>query len=187
MTILKNIIYTFIVSLIFASCQKEILPKPAAQLRLDYPIANYQIFDKDCPFNFEYNQISIVKMNQNCNLQIQYPKLKATIYISYKPVAANLNRLLNDAQKLTFEHVIKADEIIDQQFINKDNQVYGMFYEVSGNAATNAQFYVTDSTHNFIDCSLYFYAKPNFDSIYPAVNYIKNDMRKLMETIRWKN
>ena len=61
-----------------------------------------------------------------------------------------------------------------------------MFYEVGGNAATNAQFYATDSTKNFVTGSLYFYAKPNFDSIIPAANYIKADVRKIMETIKWK-
>jgi gliding motility-associated lipoprotein GldD len=94
--------------------------------------------------------------------------------------------LLRDAQKLTFEHVIKADDIKEQPFLNDDKKVYGMFYEVSGNAATNAQFYVTDSTKHFVTGSVYFYAKPNFDSIMPATSYVKNDMQRLMETIKWK-
>jgi gliding motility-associated lipoprotein GldD len=94
--------------------------------------------------------------------------------------------LLKDAQKLTYEHVIKADDILEQPFLNREAKVYGMFYEVNGNAATNAQFYVTDSTKHFVDCSVYFYAKPNFDSIMPAVSYLKNDMKTLMESLRWK-
>ena len=61
-----------------------------------------------------------------------------------------------------------------------------MFYEVGGNAATNIQFYVTDSTKNFVTGSLYFYAKPNFDSILPAASYIKADVRKIIETMKWK-
>ena len=61
-----------------------------------------------------------------------------------------------------------------------------MFYEVGGNAATNIQFYVTDSTKNFITGSLYFYAKPNFDSILPAADYIKADVRQIIETMKWK-
>jgi gliding motility-associated lipoprotein GldD len=93
---------------------------------------------------------------------------------------------LRDAQKLTYEHVIKADDILEQPFANKDHKVYGMFYQVDGNAATNAQFYVTDSTKHFMDFSVYFYAKPNFDSVMPAASYIKNDMRRLMESLRWK-
>ena len=61
-----------------------------------------------------------------------------------------------------------------------------MFYQVGGNAATNAQFYVTDSTKNFVTASMYFYSKPNFDSILPAADYIKNDMKQIIESIKWK-
>ena len=62
-----------------------------------------------------------------------------------------------------------------------------MFYEVVGNAASQAQFYVTDSTQHFLSGSLYFYVKPNYDSILPATEYVKNDIRKIMETLQWKN
>jgi gliding motility-associated lipoprotein GldD len=112
--------------------------------------------------------------------------MKATVYITYKPVQNNIDKLLRDAQKLTYEHVIKADDILEQPFINSTDKVYGMFYRVNGNAATNAQFYVTDSVKHFLTGSVYFYAKPNYDSIMPATDYIKKDMRKIMETIRWK-
>jgi gliding motility-associated lipoprotein GldD len=112
--------------------------------------------------------------------------MKATLYLNYKPVRGDIKLLLRDAQKLTYEHVIKADDIVEQPFLNKDKKVFGMFYSVSGNAATNAQFYATDSIKNFIDCSVYFYAKPNFDSIMPATDYVKKDMRRLMESLKWK-
>ena len=52
--------------------------------------------------------------------------------------------------------------------------------------ATNAQFYLTDSIKHFVTGSVYFYAKPNFDSIMPAADYVKNDMQTLMETLKWK-
>jgi len=34
--------------------------------------------------------------------------------------------------------------------------------------------------------SLYFYAKPNYDSILPAAMYLQNDIRRIMESLRWK-
>lgn len=179
------IVLTLFVFSVFG-CKKEVLPKPSSQLRLDYPIAQYAHFENECPFTFDINSAATIKEKTNCNFTIDYPKMKATIYISYKPVHQNINALLRDAQKLTYEHVIKADDILEQPFINKDYKVYGMFYEVNGNAATNAQFYVTDSIKHFIDCSVYFYAKPNFDSVMPATSYIKNDMQTLMESLRWK-
>jgi gliding motility-associated lipoprotein GldD len=112
--------------------------------------------------------------------------MKATIYLSYKPVNNNIKLLLQDAQKLTYQHVIKADDILEQPYINLEKRVFGMFYQVDGNAATNTQFYVTDSTKNFVSGSVYFYAKPNFDSIMPAASYIKNDVQNLMESLKWK-
>ncbi len=170
----------------FSSCKNDVLPKPSGYLRLDYPEAKYAHFEGNCPFTFDMNDAAIIKGKPNCSFEISYPKMKATLYLSYKPVNGNINNLLKDAQKLTYAHVIKADDILEQPYINADKKVYGMFYNVNGNAATNAQFYVTDSTKHFLDCSVYFYAKPNYDSIMPATSYIKNDMQKLMETLKWK-
>ena len=93
---------------------------------------------------------------------------------------------MSDAQKLSYEHVVKADDIIEQPFVNDQAEVYGMYYEVRGNAASQAQFYVTDSVQHFVTGSLYFYAKPNYDSIYPAAVYLQKDIRKIMESLRWK-
>ncbi len=171
---------------VFISCKDDVLPKPAGQLRLDYPIAEYAAFSSDCPFTFDINEDAKIKADKDCGFSIQYPKMKATIFLTYKPVNGNIEKLLRDAQKLTFEHVIKADDIMEQPFLNRDKKVYGMFYRVNGNAATNAQFYVTDSTRHFVTGSVYFYAKPNFDSIMPATSYVKDDMQHLMESLQWK-
>lgn len=182
----KAVVLVFLALVLFSSCKKEVLPKPQSYLRLDYPMANYMHFENQCPFAFDMNSKAVIKGEKDCGFTITYPKMKATIYLTYKPVNNNLNKLLRDAQKLTFEHVIKADDILEQPYLNSDKKVYGMFYQVDGNAATNSQFYLTDSTRHFITGSVYFYAKPNFDSIMPAASYIKNDMQHLMETLSWK-
>ncbi len=168
------------------SCKNEVLPKPASYLRLDYPEAKYANFESKCPFTFEMNSDAIIKGEKDCGFTITYPKMKATIYLTYKPVNKDINKLLRDAQKLTYEHVIKADDILEQPFLNHTKKVYGMFYQVDGNAATNSQFYVTDSVKHFVIGSVYFYAKPNYDSIMPAASYVRNDMQRLMETLKWK-
>jgi gliding motility-associated lipoprotein GldD len=173
-------------ALTVTSCKNDVLPKPASFLRLDYPEAKYVNFENNCPFTFEMNEGAIIKGEKECGFAITYPKMKATIYLTYKPVNGNIDKLLRDAQKLTYEHVIKADDILEQPYLNPQKKVYGMFYQVDGNAATNSQFYVTDSTKHFLIGSVYFYAKPNFDSIMPAASYVKNDMQRLMETLKWK-
>ncbi|WP_112113115.1 gliding motility lipoprotein GldD [Flavobacterium aciduliphilum] len=179
-------ILLLLISSFFVSCKDEVLPKPTSQLRLEYPVATYAAFENECPFTFNMNENAVIKGEKDCGFTINYPKMKATIYLTYKPVNHNLEKLLKDAQKLTYEHVIKADDILEQPYINPNKKVYGMFYRVSGNAATNAQFYVTDSVKHFLTGSVYFYAKPNFDSILPAADYIRNDMQTLMETLKWK-
>lgn len=183
---MKKLTLLFISSLAVISCKKEITPKPKAQLRLEYVNSTYGNLEGSCPYTFMVNNEAKIKSTEPCSYEITYPKMKATIYITYKNVDNNIDKLLRDAQKLTYDHVIKADEIITQPYINKEHKVYGMFSEVGGNAATNAQFYVTDSTKNFLVGSMYFYAKPNFDSILPAASYIKDDIRKIMETLEWK-
>ena len=185
---IKKTSYFLVTLLLLAlviSCKDEVLPKPASQLRLDYPVAKYAHFNNHCPFEFEMNEDAVIKEDKDCSFSIHYPKMKATIYLTYKTVDNNLTGLLKDAQKLTYEHVIKADDILEQPYVNYDKKVYGMFYRVNGNAATNAQFYATDSINHFVTGSVYFYAKPKYDSIMPAADYVKNDMQRLIETINW--
>lgn len=185
----KNIL-PFAAALIFltsaVSCKDDAVPKPSGYLRLDFNEAEYARFENYCPYGFDINDAAVIRETKDCSFTINYPKMKATVYLTYKPVKNNIDLLLRDAQKLTYEHVIKADDILEQPYLNPNKKVYGMFYQVGGNAATNTQFYVTDSTRHFVAGSVYFYAKPNFDSIMPAADYIKNDMRRLMETIEWK-
>lgn len=182
----NNFLFFLVVSLVVIGCKDDVQPRPKAMLRLDYPMADYTRSNMDCPYTFDQNILSNVKENKDCSLVLDYPMMKGSIYLTYKPVNGNLDTLLVDAQKLSYEHVRKADNIIDQPFVNPNDQVYGMFYEVSGNAASQSQFYVTDSTEHFVTGSLYFYAKPNYDSILPAAMYLQNDIRRIMETLRWK-
>lgn len=182
--------YRFILLLlgifVFTACKDEVLVKPAAKLRLDYPEQRYRPVRLDCPFSFEINDVSNIEVKNKCDINIHYPKMKATLYLTYQKVDGNLDAMLRDAQKLAYDHTIKANSIPEQPFVNPDDDVYGMFYMINGDAATQAGFYVTDSINHFLNGALYFEAKPNFDSIYPAVIYLRQDIRRLIETITWK-
>ncbi len=178
--------YVLLVSISFLfSCKNDPLPKPTAQLRLEYPKPIYKMTDENCSYRFEQNTFSTLHSKSCTELNLHYPTMKADVFITYKKVENNITELLQDAEKLTYDHALKADGIAKQPFINSKNRVYGMFYEVMGNAASQTQFYVTDSTQHFLSGSLYFYVKPNYDSILPATAYVKNDMRKIMETLQW--
>ena len=173
-------------SLLFISCQQEVIPKPKAYLSLEYPKKAYQKLPISKPYSFDVLESSILKNEQNGWLKIQYPTLKASIDITYRAVDNNLLELLTEAEKLVFKHTLKAEEITSKDFLNTKKKVFGSMYEITGNAASQIQFHATDSTNNFIKGSLYFYTKPNYDSILPAVAYIKKDILRLMETLKWQ-
>ena len=171
---------------LFTACNKDAFPKPKAYLLLEYPIADYHRFVNGCPYSFAISKESEISFQDNCNAIISYPKLHAQVHITYKGIQNNLRAILSDADKLTTKHTIKADAIIPYPFENKKQKVYGLMNEVQGESASNVQFYLTDSTQHFITAALYFKIRPNYDSLFPAVDYIKNDMMNMMETMEWK-
>ena len=182
---MRNLFLLYFLS-IFLSCKDTVLPKPKAYLSLTYPEKTYKKLKFKRPYNFKILQNSVVIDDKNNWLKIKYPKLKASIDITYRPVKNNIKELLTEAEKLVFKHTAKAEQIISKEFINKEKSVYGSIYEITGNAASHIQFHATDSTKHFLKGSLYFFAKPNYDSILPAVNYIKEDILHLVETLEWK-
>lgn len=170
------------------SCGDDLVVKPSAKLSLEYPKATYQRIKTECPYTFLKNESAKLVEKKGCGMNLRYPNMKATIYLTYQKIRyQNLDSLLYDAQKLTYDHTIKAQSILEQPRVDSINKVFGMLYMIDGNAATQSQFYVTDSINHFITGSVYFEAKPNFDSIYPAVVYLREDVRSIMETIEWKN
>ena len=188
--------FLIICGLLLMSCGDNVVPKPRAYLRLEYPEAKYGKAEINLPFSFEKNKLAtkqeIIKVEgttQSYGIDLGYPSMKGTIYLTYKAVEGskeNLMAFLKDAQNFTQKHTIKADEIKEQAFIDDKKKVYGMLYEVGGNAASQSQFYITDSINHFLTGSLYFYAKPNYDSILPAAHYLQQDIKHIMETVRWE-
>lgn len=180
-------IILLLITLFFLSCGNETIPKPKAYLSLEYPAEKYVSLAVNRPYFFEVSANSVIKELPKKWLKIQYPKLKASVDITYRPISNNLNELLMEAEKLVLEHTVKADHISWRSFTNKETEVYGKMCEIAGNAASQVQFHVTDSTNHFVKGSLFFYVKPNYDSILPAVEYIKKDMIHMMETLEWKD
>ena len=183
---IKNALIIFVLAL-FVSCTEVILPKPKAQLRLEYPENTYQQVISDCPYSIEISQNAVIEFENNCWAKIHYPSLNATIHLTYRSVDNNLIPILKEVEKLTFEHTIKADNIpYAKPFKNQLHKTYGKLINVEGNVASNIQFHVTDSVKNMLYGTLYFNVKPNYDSILPALKYIEKDIKNLMESVEWQ-
>ena len=181
-----NKFYIFFQCLILIGCGSDMQPKPYAYLSLEYPEADYKKTEIEFNFSFEYNNLAKFKFEKKSSPRLVYPKMKATLYLNYNSVKKNIDSLLNDAYKLPYKHISKAQSIPEKIFINKEKQVYGTLFSIVGNAASQHQFFLTDSLNHFLVGSLYFFARPNYDSIYPAVKYLEKDIIHLIETLEWE-
>ena len=179
---------------VFASCNsKRSTPKPRGYYRIELPQEHTYIRTtlKSYPYSFEVSSYATVTSSDEERsepywININYPNYNAKIHISYKPVKDNLGTYVEDMHYMVYKHTIKADEIFQERFENADGKTFGYFYDIGGDAASNAQFYLTDSTRHFLRGSLYFNTHPNRDSLQPVIEYITEDIFHLMETTKWQ-
>ncbi len=180
-------VFFFLLIASFTSCEDDVVVKPHAALRLRFPTPVYSTVNMDCPFVFKQNEFAQVSVNKNCGLKVDYPNMKATVFITYRETNTSiLEAQLREAERLALNHGPRALSIPQSQYVNPDKKTYGTFYEINGNAASHGQFHLTDSTKHFVTAALYFDTKPNFDSLLPAIEYVRNDMRMMMETMEWR-
>jgi gliding motility-associated lipoprotein GldD len=87
---------------------------------------------------------------------------------------------------IVYKHSIKADDIIESVINQPERNVFGMFYDIKGNAASSVNFYLTDSISGFLSGSLYFNSRPNKDSLSPAIDFFREDILHLINSFEWK-
>lgn len=186
----------YLVLLVFISCNSPYTPKPRGYFRIDFPKHEYQTFNNpEFPYSFDYPVYGNIQRDTSFFgdkpenpywINIDFPRFHAKIYISYKKVEGNFEKLREDAYKMTYKHSYKASSIEDS-IISTPLGVHGIFFNVGGNAATAKQFFVTDSDSHFLRGALYFDTTPNADSLIIVNDFLQQDMNHLINTLRWKN
>jgi len=175
--------------LITTACGEKPVPRPKAYFRIDLPEQQYKAVSSNCPFSFESPTTSPIAWRQNemqkCWFNLHYPDHKAQIHFTYKPIESNLRQLLDESHQLSYEHHVKANDIVSKVIINDTACVYGLVYQLEGDVASPLQFYLTDSTNHFMRGSLYFNTRTNSDSLQPVVDFITQDVEHLISTLRW--
>ncbi len=196
-TFCKDLLILCCIFSIVTGCSSSYTPKPRGYYRIVFPERGYQVFDNgNCPFRFEYPKYGTFNRDtvfldtvpdNPCWFNITFPSLNGNLYLSYKEINEHntLPKLTEDSHRLTFKHTVKAD-FIEENTIHTSNDVYGILYDVGGNAASALQFFVTDSIKHFLRGSLYFYSTPNADSMAPVVRFLRPDILHLISTLQWK-
>jgi gliding motility-associated lipoprotein GldD len=194
-TSLKNIPLAICFLLFFVSCSgnQDYSPKPRGYYRIVFPKKDYQTYTENCPFTFEYPKYARIEPDRAprakpCWLNMQFPQFNGTLHLSYEHIQSKkeFNELIEDAHKLSFKHTVKATAIDEGVIKYPDRRVYGIYYTIDGNAASSVQFYLTDSTKNYIRGALYFNSEPRLDSIQPVLTFVKQDVNAMIKSFRWK-
>jgi gliding motility-associated lipoprotein GldD len=179
------------------SCREVKVPKPKGHFRIDLPEKQYIQFNDEhgmkskMPFSFEYpayGHLSFQSEDRNEPgwFNIEFPAYKAKIYFTYKDIKNDFASLMEQTYTMNVKnHIAKADAIDELPFNNQENKVFGILYDLKGNTASAVQFYVTDSVSHYLRGSLYFSAEPNSDSLAPVIEFFREDIIHLIETLKW--
>lgn len=193
-----RILFCLFASTMFCmSCEDDTFtPKKRGYYRVDFPERKYVTFNESgYPFTFEYPAYAdIVKdtvfFDQKAEnpwwINVDFKTLGGKVYLSYKEINANniLKNMLEDSYRMSNFHNKKADYIDDPEF-HTDNNVHGLFYVVTGNAASAFQFYATDSARHFLRGALYFDTTPNADSLKPMNDFLIEDIKHIVNSLKW--
>lgn len=204
---------TFFLCFVF-SCNSTYTSKQQGYFKIDFPKHQYVKFDNpDFPYSFEYPVYARVVRDSSYFdsttqnpfwINIDFPLFNGKIFISYKIIGGTsvykvktpsgykdslgkntLENMVNDSYNLTYKNDIKAYSIEDSM-MKTPNDISGIFFRLGGSVATAKQFFLTDTTHNFLRGALYFDATPNEDSLRPVNAFLQEDMKHLINTLRWK-
>lgn len=183
---------TLVVTAISCDRQPNPLPKPRGYFRIDLPEKAYTKVDTIERYSFEcpeYAQITYDRYSPDEKnwVNVEMPQFKGSIHLTHKDVNDNLGDYLEDVHTMVTKHLQKANGVRDSLIVNEGHRVYGLFIEMDGKGvATPMQFYLTDSTRNFVRGALYFNFMPNNDSMQPVINFIRDDIDHMISTFEWK-
>lgn len=186
----------FFISVFFAAllygCEQNYSPKPRGYFRIDLPEKGWVRYDSLKQYGFEYPHYAVVvndpdSPEEESWLNIEFPKMMASLHISYKKVDNDLNVFVEDAHTMAMKHLPKANSITDSIISIDEAGIYGILYQIGGKGvASPLQFFVTDSSNHFVRGALYFNFKPNNDSIAPLIQFVKHDVLHFIQSIEWK-
>ena len=191
---MKNVVFLCFFCLFLVSCGSDYTPKPRGYFRIEFPQKKYQPYQSDCSYSFNYpvyaNIIPDTQPNAKpCWIDVAYPQFNGRLHLSYYPVKSEkeFNSLVEDARTFAFKHTVKATAIDEAIIAYPDRNVYGIYYSIEGNTASSIQFFLTDSTRNYLRGALYFNEQPKIDSIRPVLNFIKKDIDVMIKSFQWKD
>ncbi len=193
----KGLILILMIIMIY-SCKEDgvYTPKPRMFPRVDFPEREYDKFDFEaCHFTFQkptYAKIKTgisffgEKAKDPCWFDLEIEQLNTSIHFSYTKIEGKntLEKLVTDAFKIAEEHNAKAD-YREEAIIENKNAVRGLMFNLDGPVASPINFFLTDTTQHFVRASLYFNSVVDPDSTKIVLDFVSEDIDKILSTFAW--
>jgi len=177
--------------LLCLACESNWLPKPPGFNRIELPRHEYQRLEQGYPYQLDFSTHSRVEadsfnLDEKEWINLNYKEFGAKVHLTYKKIdqSTDFKTLSNDAFNLTAKHQIKAYGI-EEAILLTPNGYVAVVAELSGEVPTQFQFFVTDSTSNFLRGAVYFNSALKNDSLAPIIEYIKLDMAHLINSVNF--
>lgn len=188
------------VLLILGGCDEDRVPVPKPRMypRVDLPERSYTDFDLDvCNFTFQRPTYATIKTGISffgeeakdaCWFDLEIESLNTSIHFSYSPInkVTTFEKLVTDAFKIVEEHNSKA-EYREEAIVENEYGVQGLMFSLEGPVASPINFFMTDTTSHFVRASLYFNAAVNPDSTKVVLDFVSQDINKIINTFQWKD
>lgn len=206
-------ILLLIIFLFFIGCNSPYTNKKTGYFKIDFPERAYQSFSElGYPYSFEYpvyakivKDSSYFETDSPYWINIEFPDFNGKIFVSYKKIGGysvykikgpdgqykdstsrnDFMQLVNDAYNLSYKNDIKA-YAIDDSVMHTPKGLTGIYFSLTGNVATAHQFFLSDTTKNFLRGALYFNVTPNEDSLAPVNNFLQQDLKHIINTMVWE-
>lgn len=210
---IQSINYIVIAIFFLFSCNSPFITKQTGYFKISFPERAYRTFNEPgFPYTFEYpvyaritRDSSIYDNDTPYWINIDFPEFNGRIFVSYKKIGGvsvykvkdkngkyrdstarnEFIKLVNDAYNLSYKNDIKAYSIEDS-VMHTPLGLTGIYFSLSGDVATAHQFFLSDTTKNFLRGALYFNVTPNEDSLAPVNQFLLVDMKHLINTTKWK-
>lgn len=186
-------ILTIVMFFLVFGCSSEFMPKPKGYNRIVLPEHKYASLPDSLPYSFEYSTHAKILPDSSWIaepywIDLYYPDFQASIQVSYKPVKNDVQLLkeyLATAYKLTSKHQIKA-YAIDEAIMKTELGKTAVLARLSGEVPSQYQFFTTDSINHFLRGALYFNTATQNDSLAPVIEYVKDDIMRILNTLKWR-
>lgn len=199
---MKFFLFFLSLMLLLACTEERIpIPKPRMYPKIDFPDRNYIQLDRDyCVFGFEhpdymlFNQDTTLinqKAKHPCWFTLDMPTLNGSLHFTYTDISGPNHReklldVIIDSRALTEKHNLKAAGRRTNFYKTDNKDISVISYTVEGDVASPYHFVVTDSLQHAVWGSLYFYSKPNEDSMAPVIDFVRQDIDKIIQSFEWQ-